>query len=210
VTFLALRAGLDPVKYARLRRWTVRKGQDGRPELSLRQWLRTWAHTRIILQVMAGLLRAGTAHGARLTYWYYLSEVAANPGGQGKRLMPDARGSVRVGGVHEMAFCLEVDRRWRRGKEVRRNLQAYYDNGSFNAGARGRPDRLLIVTEKGDEARVQKLRQHLRELDELYHTRLQAWVARRDQLNVGHDHLDPYRPVWRSPWNSEGASPFAS
>lgn len=210
VTLLALRAGLEPVRYARLRQWTVRKGPNGRPELSLDMWLRTRAHTNIILRFMAGLLRSGPANDARLTYWLYLPEMPPDPAGGSARLMPDARGCLALGGVHELAFCLEVDRRWEKGCGVRQKLQVYYDRGAFSAGARGRPDRLLIVVEDADEARLQKLRQHLRDLDETYHTRLRAWVVRRDQLEAGNNHLDPYRAVWRTPWDSQGVAPFSA
>lgn len=211
VTLLALRAGMEPVPYARSRRWSVQKDADGRWQLSLDMWLRARAHTNIILAFMAGLLRFGPAHDARLTYWLYLPEMSSDPAGASARLIPDARGCLALtGGVHDLAFCLEVDRRWQKGRGVRQKLLVYYNRGAFSAGVRGRPERLLIVVESEDEARVQTLRGHFRELDELYHTRLRVWIVRRDQLEAGHNHLDPYQAVWRTPWDSKGVSPFSA
>ncbi len=212
VALLAAQAGFAVHTYAELRRWPLQWAwREGRRELvyCIEALMVNKAHTRLVTEFMLGLLalahsepRFTLAHWDR-EYLYLLTDhhLRNGPNKKPAWVVPDAVGAVRIasqpdrdddGEVTE--FWLEVDRGSTRGRQLWRKLARYYE---ARAG-QGLP-RLLIVVERGDEARAQALRRRLNTLNALHGRRLDVLITRVDLLEVSRGQFDPARKVWRRP-----------
>lgn len=216
LALLAAQAGFLPRPYAALRRWPVSDGDHG-PRYSLGYVLRVREHTQIILDFLVGLRRAAELERLALQRWEHLQlmeeSMALGQEVPVARLMPDAEGRVRsfgqtTGQSVDTPFWLEVDRGTLKGRALHEKLRRYYRLRGDTPGVRGRPERLLIVVERDAEGRLRSLCRHLKQLDDMYHTRLDVRLTRLDLITDRPGRLDPTRVVWRTPYDNHFRSPF--
>jgi hypothetical protein len=212
VAFLAAQAGFPPDQYAEMRRWPVACDESGRPRYSVEALLAHADHTNLILRILVGLRRSGPQHGILLTTWDHVLCMETFPDHRRERgvhrAIPDATGRVQSPDGTIITFWLEIDRGTVQGRALTRKLSRYYAVSGLGRDVRGRGQRILIVVEADDEARLVKIQRRIRGLDERYRVRLDVRLTRADLLNVGRGWLDPLRPVWRTAHASEFVSPF--
>ena len=217
---LAAQVGIPPIDYARLRSWPLEQTQAG--TVYAIGWLEAArAHNSLVLDFLVGLCRHG---GPRLSLvrWdhvqclFELPERSHQEPTSGlarlRAVAPDATGTVRVqrsnGSPLELPFWLEVDRDSIHGQELADKLTRYYRLGGTWDGLAGNLPRLLILVERGGEARLQALRRRLRATNEQFRTRLDVRLSRADLLADEHDRLNPVKPAWRTVDASEFVSAF--
>jgi hypothetical protein len=197
IELTASQAGFAPQQYARLSQWQVRSVPTvtGKQlSLNVDPLLRRPRHNRIILDFMCGLANCESltviSFDKELPYVMptqnNLFEIPGKTTAHHTIVVPDGAGVVRVyqpNRIVQSEFWLEVDCGTLHPTRLAWRLEKYYHASMGYAQQVGQMPRLLfVVDERAGDRRMWELLRMLKRLNDKYLRKLEAYVARRDQL----------------------------